>query len=225
MSHIFMKGQDEPVSVGKIVCVGANYDDHNKEMGRTKRVEAVLFLKPPTALLHHGGTVLIPPFSTEVQHELEMVLLIGKAGKRIKAEDAPDHIAAVAVGLDMTARDLQRTAKEHGLPWAMAKGFDTSAPVSEFVPVSEVDPDNAELFLAVNGAVRQQCNTADMILSSSAIVSYVSRFFCLEPGDLIYTGTPAGVQPVKEGERLEITLSEIVTASFSVSEELDVEKC
>ena len=226
MSHVFVRGQEKPVSVGNIVCVGANYDDHNREMGRTKRVEAVLFLKPSTALIHDGGTFLIPSFSTEVQHELEMVLLIGKGGKRIEAAKAKEHIAGVAVGLDMTARDLQRAAKEHGLPWATAKGFDTSAPVSEFIPVSDgIDPDAVELTLAVNGSVRQTCNTADMILPSAAIVSYVSRFFPLSEGDLVYTGTPAGVRPVKDGDTMEIALGELTTASFDVREELETEKC
>ena len=226
MSHVFIQGQEEPVTVGNIVCVGANYDDHNREMGRKRRVEAVLFLKPASALLHDGGTFLIPSFSTEVQHELEMVLLIGTGGKRIEAAKAHEHIAAVAVGLDMTARDLQRAAKEHGLPWATAKGFDTSAPVSTFIPVGNgVDPDAAELTLAVNGSVRQACNTADMILSSFAIVSYVSRFFPLNAGDLVYTGTPAGVRAVKDGDKMEIALGELAAASFDVREELDAEKC
>jgi 2-keto-4-pentenoate hydratase/2-oxohepta-3-ene-1,7-dioic acid hydratase in catechol pathway len=226
MSHVSIEGSGEEVRVSKIICIGANYDSHNREMGRRQRVEAILFLKPLTALLHDGGTFEIPAFSTEVQHELELVLMIGTGGKRIPADKAKEHIRAVAAGLDMTARDMQRVAKERGLPWAMAKGFDGSAPITSFVPVSgDLDPDRLNLTLSVNGEVRQRADTSGMILNCASIISYASRFFSLEPGDLIFTGTPEGVAPVKDGDRMEIAIDGRTSAAFDVKEELDVEKC
>lgn len=226
MAHVKVRGRQEPVHINKIVCLGANYAGHNKEMGRDNKPEAILFLKPTTAIIGAGQAIRLPAFSTEVHHEVELVLLLGAGGKRIPAAEARACIAAIGVGLDMTARDVQRAAKQHGLPWTMGKGFDTSASLSEFLPLSDdIDPDNLELTLTVNGEIRQQARTSAMIHGTSALIAYISRFFTLEPGDLIYTGTPEGVGLVKAGDRLRITLGDMVSAEFPVEEELPLEKC
>jgi 2-keto-4-pentenoate hydratase/2-oxohepta-3-ene-1,7-dioic acid hydratase in catechol pathway len=226
MAHVQVRGRREPVTIGKIVCLGANYAGHNKEMGRDNKPEAILFLKPTTAIIREGQPIVLPAFSTEVHHEVELVLLLGKGGKRISASGARSLIAAIGIGLDMTARDVQRAAKQHGLPWTMGKGFDTSAALSEFVPLTDdIDPDDLPLSLTVNGEVRQQARTSDMIHNTSALIAYISRFFTLEAGDLIYTGTPEGVGLVKAGDRLRISLGDLVNAEFGIIEELPGEKC
>lgn len=220
MAEVYLTGKEAPIKVGKICCVGANYASHNREMGRTKNIEPILFLKPPTALVRDGGTIRMPRFSAEVHHELEMVLLIGKAGKRIAVEDALEHLMGVAVGLDLTARDLQHFAKEHGKPWAVAKGFDDSAPISDFIPLDEsIDPGNLILTLQVNGRQRQRADTSEMISGVAALISFTSQFFTLMPGDLLFTGTPEGVGLVKVGDRLDLDLNGKITASFTVVED------
>lgn len=226
MGCIHIQGQEEPVHVGKIVCVGANYTEHNKEMGRADKVESILFLKPSTALLNEGQPITIPPFTIEVHHELEVVLLIGKGGKRIPTRKARNHIAAIGVGLDLTARDMQRVAKKHGLPWAVPKGFDGSAPVSKFIHLTDdIDLDDLHTTLTVNGTVRQQGHTANMLLDVCGLISYASRFYTLEAGDLIYTGTPEGVDLIKAGDVMEFGIDGLVSATYKVEEEIAVEKC
>jgi 2-keto-4-pentenoate hydratase/2-oxohepta-3-ene-1,7-dioic acid hydratase in catechol pathway len=224
MTHISFENKD--VRVNKIICVGANYAAHNAEMGRAGKPESFLFMKPSTALANNEEIIQIPPFTTNLHHEVEMVLLMGKGGRRIELDAALDHVEAVAAGLDLTARDLQLKAKEHGLPWTMSKGFDGSARTSPFVPVSEVgDLDNQDLLLAINGDVRQQGNTSEMLLNCASLIHYASRFFTLEAGDLLFTGTPAGVGPLVAGDKIEIALGEYSHAEFDVVEEMDVSKC
>jgi len=170
--------------------------------------DPVLFLKPSTAIVHSGGNIVLPPFSKEMHHEVELVVAIGKEARRISPADAPGVIAGYGVGLDMTLRDVQAVAKQKGLPWAVAKGFDTSAPLSEFVPASTVGPDPVfEIECRVNGEVRQTTSTSAMIFDIPRLVSYISGVFTLEPGDLIYTGTPAGVGPVHPGDTIEARLT------------------
>ncbi len=192
---------------GKIICVGRNYAKHAAEMRSDLPERPMLFLKPPTALVGHGGKVIIPRMSDEVHHEVELVVAIGQGGKGIPEARAMDHVDGYAVGLDMTARDLQAEAKKRGEPWSVAKGFDTFAPIGPLVAAREVaDPQALSIRLTINGEGRQEGNTADMIFSVAKLVAYCSTIFTLMPGDLIYTGTPEGVGPVKEGDVLEATV-------------------
>lgn len=196
------------VQPGKIVCIGRNYAKHAAEMQSDVPEEPMIFLKPSTALVGHGGKVLIPRKSHDVHHEIELVVVIGRGGKNIPAEKALDHVDGYAVGLDMTARDIQDVAKKKGHPWAVAKGFDTFAPLGELVPAREVNnPQGLDIVLEINGEVRQAGNTEDMIFPVAHLVAYCSQVFTLMPGDLIYTGTPDGVGPVKDGDVLEASIS------------------
>lgn len=224
MSYILVEGQK--VKVGKIVCLGANYADHNAEMGRAGKPESFMFIKPGSSLIPGDEPIAIPPFTTNLHHEVEMVLLVGKGGHRIELDNALEHVAAVGAGLDLTARDLQLSAKEHGLPWSMSKAFLGSARVTAFIPKEKAgDLDDLMLSLAVNGDLRQRGSTADMLLPVAQLIQYASRFFGLEKGDLIYTGTPAGVGQLKKGDTVEIDIGGFASASFDVTEEQDLEKC
>lgn len=194
----------QTIRPGKLICIGKNYARHAAEMGGDVPAEPMIFLKPPTALVGHAGTIVLPPESEDVHHEVELVVVIGRGGKNIAAGQALDHVDGYAVGLDMTARDLQAKAKESGAPWAVAKGFDTFAPLGSFVAAHAIgDPDNLTIELKVNGETRQRGNTRDMVFSVAELVSYCSRIFTLLPGDLIFTGTPEGVGPVADGDVLE----------------------
>lgn len=193
---------------GKLLCIGRNYAEHVREMGDVTDVpeEPVVFLKPATALVAPGGEVVIPPQSNDVHHELELVAVIGRIGKDIPEAKALEYVAAYALGLDMTARDLQTQAKDRRAPWSVAKGFDTFAPLGPLTAAADVpDPQVLDLRLTVNSEVRQTGSTRDMIFPVTFLVSYLSRIFTLEPGDLIYTGTPEGVGPVADGDVLEAT--------------------
>jgi 2-keto-4-pentenoate hydratase/2-oxohepta-3-ene-1,7-dioic acid hydratase in catechol pathway len=195
---------------GKLLCIGRNYAEHVREMGDVADLpdEPVVFLKPATALVASGGEVVIPPQSEDVHHEVEIVAVVGRGGKDIPEDEALDYIGAYALGLDMTARDLQRKAKEKRAAWSVAKGFDTFAPLGPLVEAASVpDPQTLSLQLTVNGEVRQAGHARDMIFPVAFVVSYLSRIFTLEPGDLIYTGTPEGVGPVHAGDVLEATAS------------------
>ena len=194
------------VRPGKLLCIGKNYARHAAEMKSAVPDEPVVFLKPATALIGHGGAVVLPAMSREVHHEVELVAVVGRGGTDIPEADALAHVAAYAVGLDMTARDLQLKAKQKSHPWSIAKGFDTFAPLGDLAPAEAVpDPQALDLRLTVNGAVRQASHTSDMVFSVATLIAYCSRIFTLEPGDLLYTGTPEGVGPVEDGDVLEAT--------------------
>lgn len=202
----------------KILAVGWNYLEHNKELEhREVPSEPVIFMKPETALLRENKPFFLPDFSTDVQYELEVVVRISKMGKNISEKFAPRYYDAYGLGVDFTARDLQRKFKEQGGPWELCKGFDNSAPVSEFIPKEELgDLSSLSFHLDLNGTTVQRGNTKDMIFNVDAIVSYVSRFFTLKTGDLIFTGTPVGVGPVKIGDRLEGYLGDRKMLDFKV---------
>jgi 2-keto-4-pentenoate hydratase/2-oxohepta-3-ene-1,7-dioic acid hydratase in catechol pathway len=192
------------VRPGKLVCIGRNYAKHAAEMKSDVPENPVIFLKPSTALVGQGGKVILPPMSREVHHEIELVVAIGRGGKQIPINDALNHVDGYALGLDMTARDLQEQAKLKGLPWSISKGFDTFAPLGPLAKAHDVgDPQQLEFELRVNGEVRQKARTADMIFSVAFLISYCSSMFTLLPGDLIFTGTPDGVGPVVTGDLLE----------------------
>jgi 2-keto-4-pentenoate hydratase/2-oxohepta-3-ene-1,7-dioic acid hydratase in catechol pathway len=193
--------------VGKIVAVGRNYADHVREMGGGAADPPVLFLKPSSALVAGGGTIALPSFSREVHHEVELVVRVATGGERLTPAEAARAIDACAVGLDLTARDLQSEARKRGEPWAVAKGFDGSAPLSALVPVDDLHAlSDLELALTVNGVARQQGHVAQMVLPLDELVAFVSSRFRLEPGDLLFTGTPAGVGPVRAGDVVVATL-------------------
>lgn len=188
----------------KIICIGRNYAEHARELQNAVPEEPVVFMKPPSALLVNDKPLYYPEFTTDLHHEAEIVLQIGKNGRHVQAEFAPDYIGGIGLGIDFTARDLQQKCKSKGLPWEIAKAFDGSAPLSVILPVEEFpDLSSIEFELWKNGDRVQYGNTADMLFSFTDIIVYVSRFFKLQMGDLIYTGTPAGVGPVQIGDKLE----------------------
>ncbi|MCA0426862.1 MAG: fumarylacetoacetate hydrolase family protein [Bacteroidetes bacterium] len=185
----------------KIICVGRNYAEHAKELGNAIPEKPVLFLKPDTALLKSGEAFYHPDFSQDVHHEAELVLKIGKMGKRIQEKFALGYISEITLGIDFTARDIQAEQKKKGLPWEIAKAFDGSAPIGDFIPFA---PDtDYNFFLLKNGDTVQEGNPGMMLFNFAQLISYISGYFTLKTGDLIYTGTPAGVGPVKMGDVLE----------------------
>lgn len=191
----------------KIICIGRNYIDHAKELNNPVPKRPVFFMKPDSALVIRNRPFFYPEFSKDVHHELEVVIKIDRLGRSIEERFASRYYSEVALGIDFTARDLQNEMKDKGLPWEIAKGFDYSAPVSEFLPVSEFKDINHMAFdLKLNGKTVQEGNTADMIFSFDRIIAYVSQFITLKNGDLIYTGTPAGVGPVQINDHLEASL-------------------
>ena len=189
----------------KIFAIGLNYASHNKEMKRTfVSEEPVLFMKPDTALLKDGKPFLLPDFSDEMHYETELVVKVNRLGKTIAERFAHRYYDEITVGIDFTARDLQRKQKELGLPWEIAKSFDNSAAIGEFISKSEFeDIQNINFHLDINESTVQQGNTKDMIYSVDRIISYISRFFTLKIGDLIFTGTPAGIGAVNINDHLQ----------------------
>ncbi len=217
---VVMRATGERVRVGKILAVGRNYAEHSAEMGWAESSPPVLFLKPPTAIVHDGGTVRIPAGSGAVHHEVEMVVVVGRDGREIPEERALEHVLGYAVGLDMTLREEQARAKAKGEPWTLSKGFDTSAPVSTVAPRDEVgDGSGLRLTLDVNGERRQDASTSTMARGVAALVAYASRRITLERGDLLFTGTPAGVGPVLAGDTLVGTLEGVGSVAVGVEDE------
>ncbi|SMO74749.1 fumarylacetoacetate hydrolase family protein [Fodinibius sediminis] len=197
------------LSVGSIFCIGRNYVAHARELEHEVPEQPLVFLKPVSSVTFEGPVVL-PRQSSEVHHEVELVVAIGKGGKHIEEEEALSHVAGYAVGIDLTARDIQRRAKEKGHPWSVAKGFDTFAPLSSFIDSSRVkDPQQLELSLSVNKEIRQRSNTRLMIFPVARLISYLSDIFTLRAGDLIFTGTPEGVSPVESGDSIEASLDSL----------------
>ena len=192
----------------KIFGIGRNYAAHIEELNNQRPNEPVVFLMPETALLLRNRPFYYPAFSQDIHFEVEIVLKISKVGKNIDPAFAHTYYDEIGIGIDFTARDLQQKAKEKGLPWTIAKGFNDAAPLSEFVPKEQFDLHNLNFSLTQNGTVKQQGNTALMLFDFDYIVSYLSRFFLLKKGDLIFTGTPQGVGPVQIGDRLEAFLED-----------------
>lgn len=201
----------------KILAVGRNYVNHAKELGNDIPTEPVIFLMPETALIQRNQPFFYPDFSSEVHHEVELVIKINRLGKNISEKFANRYYDEIGIGIDFTARDLQRSASASGLPWAISKGFDGSAPIGQFVKKSELgDMANIDFSLEKNGQVVQQGNSGNMLFSFDAIIAYVSRFFTLKIGDLIYTGTPAGVGPVQIGDNLVAKIGDRELLNFYV---------
>ena len=201
----------------KIICIGLNYRKHAMEMGRPIPVEPVVFLKPDSSLLKNNKPFFLPGFSTMIQYETEIVLKISKLGKGIASKFAHRYYDELTLGIDITARDIQNRNSAAGLPWELSKCFDGAAPVGKFVPVSTVkDLKNLDFRLEINENIVQKGNTSDMIFSCDEIVSYVSRFFTLKTGDLIFTGTPSGVGPLKKNDNLVAYLGDKVLMDFRI---------
>jgi len=186
-----------PCVPGKIVCVGRNYIEHARELGNEVPTIPLIFLKPPSSVLDPGGTILLPAQSKQVEHEAELVAVIGKRGRHVTDENARKHILGYTVGNDVTARDLQKT----DLQWTRAKGFDTFSPFGPWIDTT-FDISDAVITCKVNGQPRQMATTRDVVFSVPVLIAYISSVMTLEPGDLIFTGTPAGVGPLKPGDEV-----------------------
>ena len=200
-------GSDQLFPVHRIYCVGRNYVEHAKEMGGTGREAPFFFMKPADAVLPvaHGavGEMPYPPMTNDLHHEIELVVAIGKAGQNISAADALQHVWGYAVGLDMTRRDLQGEAKKLGRPWCTGKGFDHSAPIAPIHPLTETGPiAGGAIQLTVNSAPRQKSDITKLIWNVAETIEHLSRYYALQPGDLIFTGTPEGVAAVTTGDLL-----------------------
>lgn len=198
----------------KIICVGKNYLLHAQELNSEVPKEPLLFWKPHSSLLAPKGEILLPPMSKNIHHETELVAIIGKGGKNIPVDKAMDHVLGYTIGLDITARDLQRS----DTTWFRGKGFDTFAPVGPIiVPKDQINLDDCSITLKINGDVRQEGNTKNFIFKLPTIINYVSQVITLQPGDLIFTGTPEGVGPIHSGDKLQATISNIGTLEVSVA--------
>ena len=201
----------------KIICIGRNYVEHARELNNDIPEKPVFFMKPDSALVINNRPFFYPDFSKDVHYELEVVIRIDRLGRSIEKKHASRYFSEVGLGIDFTARDLQGEMKKKGLPWEIAKGFDYSAPISEFFPVSKFDDlHNLSFRLDLNGKTVQDGNTSKMIFNFDHIISYVSRFMTLKTGDLIFTGTPAGVGPVAINDRLEAYLEGELLMDFQV---------
>lgn len=190
----------------KIICIGRNYAKHIEELANEKPDNPVVFLKPDSAILPRKNPFFIPPFSNDVHYEVEVLVKINKVGKHIDAKFAHKYYDEIGLGIDFTARDIQQHCKEKGMPWEKAKAFDGSAVIGEFYPKSEFDLENLKFQLDKNGEIVQNGNTYAMLWKTDDLISYVSQFFTLKKGDVIFTGTPAGVGKVIENDVLTGTL-------------------
>lgn len=212
-----LTGSEESYRIGKILCIGRNYADHIRELGNETPERPVIFMKPASCVIGEGEEIVIPSYSGDCHHEAELALLIGSVGKDIPAGEALAHVAGFGVAIDLTLRDVQAELKKKGLPWDIAKGFDTACPLSAFVPAASVpDPQDLRITLSVNGAPRQDGSTALMIHGIANLISYLSSIFTLMPGDLILTGTPAGVGPLRSGDLVVAEISGVGRLSVSV---------
>jgi len=201
---VAIAGSQDRFPVRRIYCVGRNYASHVREMGHDPdRDLPFFFMKPPDAIVESEGSVAYPPQTANLHHEMELVAAIGRQGAGITADEANGSIWGYGVGIDLTRRDLQEEAKNQGRPWDAGKGFDQSAPISALHPAAEIGhPSAGRIWLEVNGEIRQDSDIDKLIWSVPEVIAHLSGLFTLEPGDLIYTGTPAGVGPVVAGDRL-----------------------
>ncbi len=197
-------GSDERFPVRRIYCIGRNYDKHVAEMGYdVKRSKPFYFGKPADAVVMSGATIDYPPRTANLHHEIELVVAIGKAGSDIPVSEALEHVYGYAVGIDLTRRDLQKAAKDQGRPWETAKGFDQSAPISAIHRASRIShPTKGRIWLAVNGQIRQDAGLNELIWGIAESIAELSTLFELAPGDLLFTGTPAGVGPLEPGDEV-----------------------
>lgn len=216
MNQISIQGRDV-FTPSKIIGIGRNYTKHIEEMNSKPTEEPVIFIKPNSSVHNIEDPIPIPKNFGSVHHEIELAVCIGKGGANIPEQKAVDYIAGYGLALDLTLRDVQSKAKDAGLPWALAKGFDHSCPVSIFVDKKDItDIDDLNLMLKVNDQIRQDSNTKFMIFKIPYLISYISKFITLSPGDLIITGTPAGVGPLLAGDRIEASISQIAQIKTNI---------
>jgi 5-carboxymethyl-2-hydroxymuconate isomerase len=209
-------GQELPI--GKILCIGRNYVDHIRELGNETPTAPVIFMKPASSVIATGEEIHIPPYSTNCHHEAELALLVGKRARNIPEGEALSCLVGYGVAIDLTLRDVQDELKKKGLPWDIAKGFDTACPLSDFVPANQVpDPQQLTIVMTVNGEERQNGPTSLMINPAARIVSHLSTIFTLEPGDVILTGTPAGVSRIEPGDQLTAEIPGVASLQVSVA--------
>jgi len=203
--------------VRKIICVGQNYKRHIDELKSIKNKDPLIFMKPSTAIVSEGNSIILPDYSNEVHHETELALLIGKEGKNIPQGEWKKYVSGVGIALDLTLRDIQNEAKKNGHPWTICKGFDGSCPVSKFKSLENIeDIQKLQIQLFINENLRQDGFTGDMIWSVDELLVYISKIFTLEPGDIILTGTPEGVGKLHSGDHLRAVIAEIGSMEFDV---------
>jgi fumarylpyruvate hydrolase len=212
-------GSDMRLPVRRIFCVGRNYADHVREMGNDPKLEPpIFFSKPADAVVQSGAVIAYPNNTTNLHHEVELVIALGRGGAEITESAAPDHVWGYAVGVDLTRRDRQAEAKKAGTPWDIAKGFDRSAPVGALTPKANAgDVANARIWLSVNGTTKQDATTGDMIWSVPEMIAALSRWWELMPGDLIFTGSPSGVTALSRGDRIACGVEGLAPLEFSIA--------
>jgi fumarylpyruvate hydrolase len=199
-----ISGSAQRFPIHRVYCVGRNYAEHVREMGGdTEREPPVFFTKPADAVMANDAAIPYPSRTSNLHHEIELVIAIGRGGRDIHKDRALEHVFGYAVGNDLTRRDLQAASKKNGLPWDTSKGFDCSAPLTAIRPVSQGQVSKGRIWLSVNGLLRQESDIAEMIWSVPEVIAELSTLFALEPGDLIFTGTPSGVGALKRGDRIE----------------------
>ncbi|MBL4613124.1 MAG: fumarylacetoacetate hydrolase family protein [Emcibacter sp.] len=215
---VTIKGSPKKFPVKRVFCVGRNYEAHAREMGvEVDREQPFYFIKTAFAVIPSGSHIPYPPGTDNYHYEMELVIAIGKDGFNISVEKAHDHIYGYAAGLDMTRRDLQLVAREKGRPWDLGKDFEQSAVISEIVPASEIGhPESGAIELQVNGAVKQSADIDLLIWKIPEIIAHLSRFYHLSAGDLIYTGTPAGVGPVVAGDRITGSIANVANIELTI---------
>ena len=201
----------------KFICIGLNYNDHTKEFKSDIPVEPVFFLKPDTALLRNNNPFFIPDFSDEIHYEVELILKINRLGKSIQPQFAHRYFDEIGIGIDFTARDIQNKCREKGMPWEIAKAFDYSAAIGKFLFKSKfADLNNIHFHLNINGKTVQHGCSANMVFKFDELISYTSRFMTFRTGDIIFTGTPSGVGPVKIGDRLQAYIEDELLLDFQI---------
>lgn len=221
MRNIKIPGLALTHSINSVYCIGRNYAEHARELNNPVPALPVVFSKPVTAITFDGGEIIIPKNLTQdVHHEAEMVVSIGRTGRFIPEAEAMSFVSGYAIGIDVTARDLQSALKAKAHPWTLAKGMDTFAPIGNFIEAAKIsDPADLTVSLSVNGEQRQHGNTSDMIFSLPALISFLSQYVTLHKGDLIFTGTPQGVGPLRHGDKVSAVLGKnLSTLSLSVRE-------
>lgn len=215
--YLFKNQIDKKIQIGKLVCLARSYKKHAQEMKSDITKDPLLFLKPASAVIFNGESIIIPKMSKCLHHEVELGVVIGKRCKNVSHKEALNYVLGYLVALDITARDIQSEAKKKGHPWDIAKGFDTFAPISEVVLKENVsNPNNLDISLKVNKKIKQSSNTSNMIYSVERIIEFISQIMTLEPGDLILTGTPEGVDEIVTGDILEAQLDKICSLKVNV---------
>jgi len=215
--YLFKDRIDRKVQIGKIICLARSYKKHAQEMKSEITEDPIFFLKPTSAVIFDGGSIIVPKMSNCLHHEVELGVVIGKKGKNVSQKEALNYVLGYLVALDITARDIQSEAKKKGFPWDIAKGFDTFAPISHVVLKEKVaNPNNLDISLKVNKKIKQNSNTSNMIYSVERIIEFISQIMTLEEGDLILTGTPEGVGEIVNGDILEAQLDKICSLKVNV---------